>query len=210
MFTLFLIALVAESILITTSMALERVSIAFISFIALLVAVHFGVVGWQLDMVQFLLSDLTRTLTIFSGYLLIGALYSRTRWHFRVNHVAPLLKAAREAANAKIEERVQESRRNPEDRGHPGFFNEEQCRRGLVNDNARELSTLRNKLNPRRNKALITGWISFWPFDILVFLFKDPAIRIFNFLYNTYLNSSNSALIKHGLGDDLKKMNGEL
>lgn len=74
----------------------------------------------------------------------------------------------------------------------------------------RESNYLLARMTPSQNKATITGWIAFWPLDLLVLAFEEPVQRIFEWLSAAYRRVSEDALKQAGLDDlasEVKKDN---
>lgn len=83
---------------------------------------------------------------------------------------------------------------------------DEAALRKIVGMDDYKMRTLVSKLNPRQNKAAITGWITFWPLDILILLFEEPIQALYEWLASTYHRISKAALAKAGAEDLIEEI----
>ena len=187
--TLFIIAALCETAVIIGCLATERIGVSFFSVLAFLVVLQFGWTGYELDVLRLLLSDVPLAIGLFAAYIAAGGIYSVARWYFRVR------RQVKEILTLKVKaDKFMEEPHNTEGIGWDTKRAEEQHRN--LRDQIRHRTI---RLRPSDNKALITGWIAFWPFDSLIFVFEEPVQRMFRFLSNLYLHITKSALQEFGL-----------
>jgi hypothetical protein len=209
---MFLVMCLTEVVLLILFLAHEKIGFSFLSFLCFSVLLHFGITGYQVDLIHLVLSDVPRALSWFFGYLFVGAVYSIFRWYFRVPKIAKkmaVVKTKLDDAQLKLAE-AKISREKSYDEGHPQVFRDASLQ--LERTSATELrlrddmKDLRRGLYPSLHKTLITGWIAFFPIDAISLFFEEPVQRIFRFLAGTYTRISKDALKKYGLSEEADKI----
>lgn len=192
--TLFIIAALIETAVIIGCLATERIGASFFSVLAFLVVLQFGWTGYELDVLRLFLSNIPLAIGIFAAYIAAGGIYSVVRWYFRVR------RQVKEIRDLKVKaDKIQVDKTLP---GTSLNQSEEWHIRRAEDEKGRILSDIKQRtyrLRPSDNKALLTGWIAFWPFDSLIFVFEEPVQRMFRFLSNLYLHITKSALQEFGL-----------
>lgn len=186
--TLFIIAALIETAVIIGCLATERIATSFFSVLAFLVVLQFGWTGYELDVLRLFLSNIPMAIGLFAAYIAAGGIYSVVRWYFRVRRQVKEIRDLKVRAD-KFQKEVSPTLSEEVNRR---FAQQENSLRGDIRQR-----TLR--LQPSDNKALLTGWIAFWPFDSLIFVFEEPVQRMFRFLSNLYLHITKSALQEFGL-----------
>lgn len=82
-----------------------------------------------------------------------------------------------------------------EEQGNWDYFRN---RRGQV-ERTGEYQRALNRLRPGENKAVIMGWITFWPVDGVALLFEEPVRRIYEWLAATYQRITDAELARQGI-----------
>ncbi len=210
--TMFLVMCLTEVVLLILFLAHEKIGFSFLSFLCFSVLLHFGITGYQVDLIHLVLSDVPRALSWFFGYLFVGAVYSIFRWYFRVPKIAKkmaVVKTKLDEAQLKLAEAktLREASLNEERpqafRDLSLQFERASATESRLRDDMRDL---RRGLYPSRHKTLITGWIAFFPIDAISLFFEEPVQRIFRFLAGTYTRISKDALKKYGLSEEADKI----
>lgn len=229
-----IILLFVEALIIIGSLAFERVSIAFLSFVGCLAIAHFGL---DIDLLKPILADVPMAIGLFFGYLAIGAAYSVVRWYFRVKRAATKLarvskrkEKERDKAHSEAMDYVVRLNENPEQPlpqrnlrvggvymedlvqgdGHGKYELDQDGYLRAWDDSGMAISferrDLLQKLNVSSSKVAITGWIMFWPFDSFVLFFEEPVQALYEHLTTTYQRMAKNALRKAGVGDLVDKV----
>ena len=168
--TALIILLAIEAVLILAFMVAETAYPAFISFLVVLLIAHFGL---DAPFLTAILADVPLAIGIFAAYLGAGAVYSIVRWWFRVRRAAVKM--------GKIKKSVQAD----------GEWNQ-------ANPNSAYRHQA-ERTDAAGHKALITGWIAFWPVDALALSFEEPLTLLYEWLSSTYDRITESALKAQGL-----------
>ena len=181
--TLELVAYLIVSSLITIGFL--AVSKPFGAFVNLVVTVL--VMTWLFH-VDFL--PLVQNPAAFIGwalaYFAVGGLYSVLRWWFHVRALA-----------RKI---VEETKEVPPE--FPGPEEVERFYRRISDNRYYHLK----RMEASNNVGRLTGWISFWPFDLVVLVVQDPAQRLFQWLGSTYHRLAVGALSANNLDENGKPL----
>ena len=152
----------------------------FGAFINLVVTIIVLAWLWDVDFLP-LLQDPKLLVVGFLAYLAIGGVYSVLRWWLYAQDLAAKVAAI---ATAPLG-------------GRNALEVEEQIRRR--ND---RLYYAVQEMAPSANAGLITGWISFWPFDMVLLIIQEPVQRLFRWLGSTYTRLVQSALKAQNLDEN--------
>jgi hypothetical protein len=128
---------------------------------------------------------------IVGAYFVAGALWSVAKWYFFVRE--------RRRKYNDVRAKFLEAKGLPTDGPIPDEHKE------AFSKNY-DLKEYRNRPRIRDNKAIVTGWLAFWPVSAAWTLLNDPIRRIFEWIYETLhgVYEGISAYVYRGVEEDFK------